>query len=157
MKDIGRLIWLALGLLIGAGGVVFWMNSSKPVEAGNDRHEDYILCTGPVAALMRVPTDGVWMLDYRTGRLLGTVIDRSAGKLIGWAEVDLVTEFGIPPRQNVHFLMTTGQVTNGQAALYVAETQSGKMGVYTMGPRRDGGQGIAIIRHDMTTFRQAKN
>jgi hypothetical protein len=157
MKDVGRLLWLALGLVVGAGSVAFWMMSSKPVEAGNDRHEDYILCTGPVAALQRVPTDGVWMLDYRTGRLLGTVIDRTAGKLIGWAEVDLVTEFGIPPRQNVHFLMTTGQVTNGQAALYVAETQSGKFGVYTMGPRRDGGVGIAIIRHDLTTFRQAKN
>src|SRR5215467_13551281 len=90
MKDIGRLLWLAIGLLIGAGAVALWTSGTKPVEAGNDRHEDYILCTGPVAALQRVPTDGVWMLDYRTGRLLGTVIDRAAGKLIGWAEVDLV-------------------------------------------------------------------
>src|SRR5262249_45064761 len=157
MKDVGRLVWLAVGLLLGAVGVAFWMAGGKPVEAGNDRHEDYILCTGPVAALPRVPTDGVWMLDYRSGKLLGTVIDRSAGKIIGWADVDLVAEFGIPPRQNVHFLMTTGLVTNSQAALYVAETTTGKFGVYTMGPRRDGQPGIAIIRHDLTQFRQAKN
>jgi hypothetical protein len=157
MKDVGRLVWLITGLVIGAAGFGFWMAGSKPVLAGNDRHEDYILCTGPVAALQRVPTDGVWVLDYRSGKLLGTVIDRSIGKIIGWAEVDLVAEFGIPPRQNVHFLMTTGQVANGQAALYVAEVQSGKFGVYTMGPRRDGGTGIAIIRHDLTLFRQAKN
>jgi hypothetical protein len=26
-----------------------------------------------------------------------------------------------------------------------------------MGPRRDGGTGIAIIRHDLTAFRPAKN
>jgi len=110
MKDIGRLLWLAAGVLVGALGIGFWMAGSKPVEAGNDRYEDYILCTGPVAALQRVPTDGVWMLDYRSGKLLGTVIDRSVGKIIGWADVDLVTEFGIPPRQNVHFMMTTGQV-----------------------------------------------
>jgi hypothetical protein len=157
MKDIGRLLWLAAGVLVGALGIGFWMAGSKPVEAGNDRYEDYILCTGPVAALQRVPTDGVWMLDYRSGKLLGTVIDRSVGKIIGWADVDLVTEFGIPPRQNVHFMMTTGQVANGQAALYVAETTTGKFGVYTMGPRRDGGVGISIIRHDLTSFRQAKN
>lgn len=157
MKDAGRLLWLTVGVLLGAVGVAFWLAGSRPVEAGNDRHEDYILCTGSVAALQRVPTDGVWLLDYRSGKLLGTVIDRGAGKIIGWADVDLVGEFGIPPRQNVHFMMTTGQVANGQAALYVAETTTGKFGVYTMGPRRDGGQGIAIIRHDLTLFRQGKN
>jgi len=54
-------------------------------------------------------------------------------------------------------MMTTGQVTNGQAALYVAETQSGKFGVYTMGPRPDGAAGISIRRHDLTLFRQGKN
>ena len=42
----------------------------------------------------------------------------------GWAEVDLVTEFGLPPRANVHFLMTTGKISGTQAALYVAETTS---------------------------------
>ena len=156
MKDIGRLLWLALGLLIGAGAVALWTGGTKPVEAGNDRHEDYILCTGPVAAVQRVPTDGVWMLDYRTGRLLGTVIDRVAGKLIGWAEVDLVTEFGIPPRANCHFLMTAGQITTGQAALYVAETVSGKFGVYSMGPRTDNQPGVSIRRHDLVLFRGEK-
>ena len=47
----------------------------------------------------------------------------------------MVSEFGLPPRADVHFLMTTGQIANGQAALYVAETTSGKFGVYTMGMR----------------------
>ena len=84
------------------------------------------------------PTDGVWLLDYRSGKLLGTVVDRDKGKINGWAEVDLTTEFNLAPRANVHFLMTTGQIAQGQAALYVAETSSGKFGVYTMGPRRTG-------------------
>ena len=30
-----------------------------------------------------VPTDGVWLLDYRAGKLLGTLIDRGLGKIIG--------------------------------------------------------------------------
>src|SRR5207245_2799289 len=111
--------------------------------------------TGTVATVPRLPTDGVWLLDYRGGKLLGTVIDRNAGKITGWAEVDLVSEFGIPPRQNVHFLMTTGQISQNQAALYIAETMSGKFAVYSMGPRSDNQPGISIRRHDMVLFRPA--
>ena len=92
----------------------------------------------------KTPTDGVWLLDYRAGKLLGTVIDRISGKIVGWAEVDLVNEFGIPPRQNVHFIMTTGMINQGQSALYVAEVSSGKFGVYTMNNRPDGQAGIQI-------------
>src|SRR5207237_2117147 len=103
----------------------------------------------------RAPTDGVWLLDYRSGKLLGTVIDRTIGKIVGWAEVDLVSEFGLAPRQNVHFLMTTGNISQGQAALYVAETTTGKIGVYTMGPRPDNQGGVVIRRHDLVLFRQA--
>ena len=95
------------------------------------------------------------MADYRAGKLLGTACDRTEGKILGWAEVDLVNEFGIQPKQSVHFMMTTGSISAGQAALYVAETTTGKFGVYTMGPRPDGLPGIAIRRHDMATFRQS--
>jgi hypothetical protein len=49
--------------------------------------------------------------------------------------------------------MTTGQISQGQAALYLAETVSGKFGVYTMGPRPDGRSGVAIRRHDLVLFR----
>lgn len=154
MKDLGRVLWLATGLLLGGVGVWFYLNSARPAYAANDRFEDYILCTGTVTLQPRVPMDGVWLLDYRAGKLLGTVIDRNLGKIASWAEVDLVTEFGIQPKQNVHFMMTTGAISEGQAALYVAETTTGKFGVYTMGPRPDGRAGIAIRRHDLVLFRQ---
>jgi hypothetical protein len=155
MTDAGRLLWLGVGMVLGAVGVGFLLLQEKPAQAANDRFEDYIMCTGPVAIQPKAPTDGVWLLDYRSGKLLGTVIDRNLGKLVGWAEVDLVNEFGIPPRQNVHFLMTTGNIAQGQAALYVAETTTGKFGVYTMGPRGDGQAGVVIRRHDLVMFRQA--
>src|SRR5437870_13462564 len=129
MNTAGRLLasvvmaGLVVGLALGAVGVGVRLGHPAPAGAANgDRFEDYVMCTGPCAVSPRAPTDGVWLLDYRSGKLLGTVIDRTAGKLVGWAEVDLVQEFGIPPRQNVHFLMTTGNISVGQAALYVAET-----------------------------------
>jgi hypothetical protein len=153
MKDSRRLVWLVAGLVLGAAAAGLYFLQARPVEAGNDRHEDYVICTGPVAISPRSQTDGVWLLDYRSGKLLGTVIDRGAGKIVGWAEVDLVAEFGVQPRQNVHFMMTTGNLSQGQAALYVAETSTGKFGVYTMGPRPDNQPGVVIRRHDMVPFR----
>lgn len=149
-----RMLWLISGAALGAAVTWFLSAATHPVLAvGNDRYEDFILCTGPVALNNNTPTDGVWLLDYRTGKLLGTLIDRAFGKIGGWAEVDLVSEFAIQPKQNVHFMMTTGSITNGQAALYVAETTTGRFGIYTMGPRPDGRPGVAIRRHDLTLFR----
>jgi hypothetical protein len=155
MKDRGRFLWLALGLLLGGVATLLYLAQDHQARAANDRYDDYILCTGAVAVTPKAPTDGVWLLDYRTGKLLGTVIDRNVGKIIGWAEVDLVTEFGIAPRQNVHFMMTTGNIAQGQAALYIAETTTGKIGVYSMGPRADGQAGVLIRRHDVVPFRQS--
>jgi hypothetical protein len=155
VKDTGRLLWLSVGLALGGAGVGLYLTQTPQARANTDRHEDYVLATGAVAVNPKVPTDGVWLLDYRAGKLLGTVIDRNLGKIVGWAEVDLVTEFGIPPRQNVHFMMTTGLINQGQAALYVAEVTSGKFGVYTMGPRPDNQPGVMIRRHDLVLFRQA--
>jgi hypothetical protein len=150
-----RMLWLFAGAALGVAGSWFLNASTRPVLAGsNDRFEDFILCTGPVAINAATPTDGVWLLDYKSGKLLGTLIDRNFGKIGGWAEVDLVTEFGIQPKQNVHFMMTTGSITNGQAALYLAETTTGRFGIYTMGPRPDGRSGVAVRRHDLTMFRK---
>jgi len=155
MKDSGRLLWLFTGILLGAAAAALYILPGRQAYAANDRFEDYVICTGAVGVTARAPTDGVWLLDYRSGKLLGTVIDRAQGKIVGWAETDLVTEFGIPPRQNVHFIMTTGNIAQGQAALYVAETTTGKFGVYTMGSRLDGLPGVSIRRHDLVPFRQA--
>jgi hypothetical protein len=153
MKDLGRILWLTTGVVLGVVGAALYLAPARPVLAANDRFEDYTLCTGPVAIQPGAPTDGIWLLDYKSGKLLASVIDRGLGKITSWAEVDLVTEFALQPKQNVHFLMTTGVITQGQAALYLAETSTGKLGIYTMGPRPDSKPGVAVRRHDMVLFR----
>lgn len=155
MKDRSRLVWVAAGVVIGAVAAGVFLARPKLALAGNDRFEDYIISTGAVAGPGRNPTDGVWLLDYRSGKLLATVIDRTTGKIVGWGEADLVSEFNIAPRQGVHFVMTTGLVAHGQSALYIAETTTGKLGVYSIGPRPGGEPGVAIIKHDLVNFRQA--
>jgi hypothetical protein len=159
MQDIARMGWLLGGIAIGVVATWMVLGASKPLLAANDRFEDYVMCTGAVTMNNNAkgPTDGVWLLDYRSGKLLGTVIDKNLAKIVGWAEVDLVSEFGVQPKQAVHFMMTTGNISNGQAALYVAETATGKFGVYTMGGRQDGKSGVVIRRHDLVLFRAAGN
>ena len=147
-------LWMCVGVVLGGIATAVLFVPGKPVQAANDRFEDFVMCTGPVTVSINNHTDGVWLLDYRSGKLLGTIIDRVTGKIANWAEVDLVQEFGVAPRQNVHFMMTTGSVAHGQAALYLAETTTGKFAVYTMGARPDGRPGIAVRRHDINLFRQ---
>ena len=154
MKSLGRFAWMATGIALGVVAAMFYLGQPRPAgAASNDRYQDTIMATGAVSINARVQTDGVWLLDYKSGKLLGTVIDRSQGKIVGWAEVDLQTEFNIAPKQDVHFMMTTGYITQGQSALYLAETTTGQMGVYTMGPGQNAG-GVVIRRHDLTKFRQ---
>jgi hypothetical protein len=155
MTAAGRSMTLGLGVAAGVIGTVLYQGPPPAAFARpNDRYEDYVMCTGACAVNPRAPTDGVWLLDYRNGKLMGTVIDRAAGKIVGWAEVDLTSEFNVPPKANVHFLMTTGNIAAGQAALYVAEVSSGKFGVYTLGPDVNTQTGVSIRRHDLASFRK---
>jgi hypothetical protein len=153
MKDSGRLLWLSVGLVLGVSGAALFLGRGNPAWAANDRVDDYVMCTGAVSVVRGITIEGVWLLDYRSGKLLATMVNRTDGKLVGWAEVDLVKRFDLAPRQNVHFLMTAGTVAPGQAALYVAETNSGKLGVFTMGPRTDGSMGVVVREHEMGSFR----
>lgn len=154
MRATGSLGLIAIGLAVGMGAAMFYLGQSRPAAAAsNDRHGDYVMATGAVSINPRVQTDGVWLLDYKAGKLLGTVIDRTQGKIVGWAEVDLTAEFSLQAKQDVHFMMTTGYITQGQSALYLAETATGQFGVYTMGPGQNG-SGVVIRRHDITKFRQ---
>jgi hypothetical protein len=159
MNHAKTLVIALCGVIVGAAGTILFAAPLIPrhhrevaASASSDRYQDYVMATGAVAINPRAPTDGVWLLDYRSGKLLATVIDRTLGKITGWAEMDLVAEFNIPPKGDFHFMMTTGTIAQGQAALYVAEVSTGKFGVYTMGPAAEG-TGIMIRSHDQTTFR----
>jgi hypothetical protein len=173
MRNPTLWLYLMAGVVLGGLGAALLVNSDPRAEAATDHFEDYILCTGAVSAdyvrsapfwnagsksyhwkVDEVPFDGVWLLDSSTARVLGTVVDRLSGKTVGWAEVDLAKEFAMPPGKNLHFMMSSGAVDHGLTALYLAETTTGKMGIYTLGPRPDGAAGVQVHRHDHLSFRE---
>jgi hypothetical protein len=165
-------LYISIGVICGGALAVLLANQDNRVEAATDHFQDSILCTGAVSSTFvkshpfwnsasqhyhwrydEVPFEGVWFLDATACKLLGSVVDRLAVKLIGWAEVDLTAEFNFPAGQSPHFMMNTGDVDHGMAVLYLAETSSGQINVYTMAPRTDGAPGIEIRRHDKASFR----
>jgi hypothetical protein len=155
MQKARRWYWMALGIMLGAAAAAYFTAEPRPAWAYNDRHEDYIMATGTILTGPGLTSDCVWLLDYRAGKLLGTIIERNSGQVQSWADVDLMTQFNLSPKQNVHVLMTTGQPLGGQSTLYITEITSGRFGVYSIGPKRDGRPGLDIFRHDLSSFRQA--
>ena len=153
MRTVMQAVVAALAAAAGVVATLFSCRNRGRRAASNDRFQDFIMATGAVSVNPKIQTDGVWLLDYKSGKLLGTVIDRNQGKIVGWAEVDLRAEFGLAAQADVHFMMTTGYITQGQSALYLAETSTGQFGVYTMGPGQNGAT-MTIRRHDLTRFRQ---
>lgn len=166
-----RRTWMTVSAAMICGLAIGWFfNSKQPVFAGSvDRYEDFIMATGPVNQsftgnttgannqFVNADLDGVWVLDYKSGKLLASTINRQTGKMIQFGEVDLVKEFEIAPRANVHFMMSTGVVVKGQSVLYLLETSTGKMGVYSMISSESGNAAmsdrILIRRHDMMSVR----
>ncbi len=158
-----RLSWLMLagGVALGAFGTLVFGGSvplhhhltPKELSAGNgDRYQEFIMMSGAAALNPRAQSDALWLLDKKNNKLLATIIDRTNARLPGWTEMSLNTEFGLDNKAEPHFLMTTGMIAAGQAALYLVETTTGKIGVYTLGTAAEA-PGFVIRRHDIGSFR----
>lgn len=154
---VPQVVTLVLGLALG------WaLAGSRPVAiraGGADRSDESVLVAGPTivqyneASKVQVAQDGLYYLDYKTGKLLATIptMRRSAGSsrvLEGFAERDLVADFKLDldtgPRP--HFLMTTGSMSNGSASafgdgsapLFVFESSTRQVAVYRLQQRQVG-------------------
>jgi hypothetical protein len=141
---IPSVVHLFVGLILGWG-----LANIRPAQiraSGGDRSGDSILTTGPVlirydeGSKVQIPLEAVYLLDYKSGRLLGTVPSLHAtvgtSRYLGaFAERDLVADFKVDldkgPRP--HFVMTTGALGSysaGWAPLYVFETTSSQLAIY---------------------------
>jgi hypothetical protein len=150
-SGLSHMVTLAAGLALG------WaLAGSRPAllrAGGGDRFDESILTSGPTSiqynegSKVQVAQDGVYYLDYRTGKLLATIPtfrkSLGAARMVDtFAERDLVADFKIDlengPRP--HFLMTTGSMATGSsnaygeggAPLFVFESTTRQMAVYRL-------------------------
>ena len=135
---------LVVGLLLGWG-----LANIRPTQiraGGGDRSGDSIVVTGPVlirydeGSKVQIPLEAIYLLDYKSGRLLGTVPSLhgtvGSSRYFGaFAERDLVADFKVDLDNGLrpHFLMTTGALGSysaGWAPLYVFETTTSQLVIY---------------------------
>lgn len=142
---------LSFGIVFVAGLTLGWISSGglnpKPLLAnGADRWGERALTSGPITIEsagddkhpISIPQDALYYLNYSTGKLFATVPSVQQTSIstrvhADFAERDLITDFGIKPGTNPHFLMTTANLgfrNSGWAPLFVVETETGQVATY---------------------------
>jgi hypothetical protein len=126
-------VWLLVGLFIGFGAAaVFQVTPSYAVAT--DHSDEFAIATGHLTTEL----EAVYLLDFKSGSLLGTVMSRQTGEFQQFYRRELGTDFALNPRQKPKFIMVTGAMQSARAqvpvnhVLYVAELNSGKLGAYFM-------------------------
>lgn len=130
-----RLMWLTAGLLAGLCISYFWPH--EPVAAAsNDRNSKFGIMTTPVA----LNAEGVFVLDFLTGRLTGAVMDPRVGTFTVKYFRNVSADFNVNPKSTPRYafvggrarIASRGQVTPAESVIYVAELSSGLVIAYGM-------------------------
>ncbi|MDA1014651.1 MAG: hypothetical protein O3A00_09400 [Planctomycetota bacterium] len=131
-----RSLWVAVGLAAGLAISTLWPH--EPLHAvSNDRSSKFAIFTTEVAAL--TPMEGVFVLDFLTGRLTGAVLNNTSGKFTTAYFRNVAADFGVKPRAKPDYAVVSGRVqlparggiTPATGAVYIAEMTSGKVAAYT--------------------------
>lgn len=148
-----RVSWLACGLAAGLAIAYFWPH--EPTFANTaDRDTQFGMITIPVgtaAAVAQDPMDGVFILDYLTGKLMGAVLSRQVGGFVSFYARDLAKDFDVQGDADPHYCMASGyaqmpnqgQMQMASGVLYIAELNSGKLAAYAF-PWKEQGLGGVI-------------
>lgn len=156
-----RTIWLSLGIIGGLCIATLWPH--EPVQAvSNDRHDKFALFTTEVSTL--TPLEGVFVLDFLTGRLTGAVLNNVNGKFTNAYYRNVAADFGTRPGIDPQYAVVSGRVqlpvkagiSKATGAIYVAEFTSGKVAAYSfpyrISPRAT--PPMQLIPEDFFAFRQ---
>ena len=157
--------WVIFGIAAGLLTAGLWRAEPSWASA-TDRQEDTCIATGAIAGL-NTPDEleAVYVLDFTTGKLMASILNRQVGKFQHFFERDLAGDFQLTFRQKPRFVMVTGngQVRRNQqqpldSLLYVAELTTGRVIAYHItyaGEAARGTQTRPFVPLDGFTFRQS--
>lgn len=156
-----RLLWLAVGLVAGLAIASYWPH--EPVAAAtSDRSSKFGMLTTPVGG----GAEGVFVLDFLTGRLTGGVLDTSSGKFQYAYYANVAVDFGVDPKVTPQYAFVGGQallsgrrgITPAASVIYVGELSSGRVIAYGFDYKRASRKvGIRkpLVKLDGFQFREA--
>lgn len=137
-RQDGRFLWLVLGLLAGVAVSSLWPH--EPVRANTaDRNQKFALIT----TLVGQGNEGVFVLDFLTGRLTGACLGKGRGGVTEFMNFyfrNVAEDFGAGGGGEPYYavsagsadLQARGAAQFGASAIYVAELNSGKIGAYAI-------------------------
>jgi len=162
-----RWVWLAAGLLAGLCVSYFWPHEPA-LATTNDRSAKFGLATCMVQPAFggAGELEGIFVLDYLTGRLTGAVLDPKALKFSHLYFRNVAADFQVNPKGgDAQYAMVCGRnpmISGGGATIapcvvYVAELKSGKVAAYLF-PYNDSNRGVGPVQmqpSDVFPFREA--
>jgi|GEM_PF-4238283 len=137
---------LSIGFAMGAAAIAA-IQETRPVLAlpasGADRSVLFsciVTAEYNDARKVQVPVEGLIYLDYRSGKLIGTMPEmRQIGLqkriLSNFTERDLVEDFGVEPGQSPNFLIqsiSTGALSDSGQLIVVLDTQTRQARIYKL-------------------------
>jgi hypothetical protein len=162
-----RLAWLAVGVLAGMCISYFWPH--EPTQAAaTDRAGKFGLATVPVtsgmgaAGITTPESEGIFILDFLTGRMIGGVLNANNGKFSHSYAHNVFTDFNVNPDIDPNYAIVGGRMPMSPrgrlqlaaGVIYVAELSSGRVLAYGFPyePNRPIMQG-QLVRLDGFSFR----
>ena len=133
-----RFAWILTGLIAGIGLASIWPHEPLAAGAGSDRNEKFAIVT----AELGINTEAVFILDFLTGRLTGASLNRtrSGTGFVYFYYRNVAEDFKVAGNATPYYAITSGtaEIQNsggaqwGQAAIYVAELNSGRVQAYAI-------------------------
>jgi hypothetical protein len=157
-----RRAWLLVGFVVGYAVASYWPH--EPLQAStSDRNEKFAMVTAP----LQLGSEGVFVLDFLTGRIWGAALGRTRNRSL-FLQIyhrNIADDFKIDANAEPFYAITSGGadipnaagVQYAGSALYVAEMNSGKVAAYAI-PYQITQQKLPVrplIPIDFFSFREA--
>lgn len=133
-----RFAWILTGLIVGVGLASIWPHEPVSAAAGSDRNEKFAIVT----AQLGPNAEGVFVLDFLTGRLTGACLNRirNGTGFVQFYYRNVAEDFAVAGNATPYYAVTSGfaDIQNrggaqwGQSAVYIAEMNSGKVAAYAV-------------------------
>ncbi len=134
-----RFVWMAAGLMLGLCIAYVWPHEPALATA-TDRSSKFGLATCPISPGFAGSgeLEGLFVLDYLTGRLSGAVLNPKFGKFTNFYFRSVAADFQVDPKAEPVYAMLAGRtqlVSKTRASMaigviYVGELTTGRIVAY---------------------------
>ncbi len=130
-----RMLWLVVGVLAGLCISYFWPHEPA-VASATDRNEKFAMSTCYVTNAL----EAVFVLDFLTGRLTGSVLNRQGRELVATYTANVAEDFDVNPEVKPTYAIVCGRAEiqgrggnqYGYSMIYIGELSSGQVIAYAI-------------------------